>query len=173
MARKFITTKEYSLISKINKELIQNFSGQDVIYYAISREHTQVDDIYGEAVEKFFLDPVILNCRVAYDNPVVKTTEIGTDSEYTLEVYVMNDELLERNLVPMEGDFVEFGQTFYEISSVTQPQLVFGHVDNKLMRKLVCVTSREVQFAAGAYSGIGAEDNSHPVQRPVPRDPRR
>lgn len=172
MARKFVTTKEYALFSSINKELIQNFVGQEVVYYPISRDLTSVRNIYGEAVEKQYIDPVRLNCLVRYDNPVVKSTDIGLDSEYQLEVYALNDELVERNLVPLEGDFLEYGQTFYEVASVTQPQLVYGHVDNKLMKKLLCVPSREGQFAAESYSGEGGEDFSHPVLPPRPRNPR-
>lgn len=172
MARKFITTREYALISSINKELIQNFIGQEVIYYSISREETSVRNIYNESIEKRYLDPVRLNCLVSYDNPTVKNTDIGLDSEYNVEVFALNDELIERNLVPKEGDFLEYGQTFYEVTAVTQPQLVYGHIDNKLMKKLSCVASRENQFSAESYSGIGGQDNSHPVQPPSPRNPR-
>lgn len=170
MARKFITTREYDFIKSINKELIQNFIGQEVLYYAISREDTNVDDLYGESIEKSFLPPVMLNCLVSYDNPVVKSLDVGLDTEYTLDVYALTDEMNERNLLAREGDFVEFGQVFFEITGVTKPQLVFGHVNNKLMTKLTCVASREAQFAAGSYSDYGGQDNSHPILPPQPRN---
>lgn len=143
--------------------------GQEVIYYAMSREDTQVN-AYGESWEKSTLPPVRLNARVEYGEPVVKSTAAGPDSELTLEVYCLTDELIERNLAPVEGDFVEFGQAYFEISGVTQPQLVFGQVNNRLMTKLSCVASREAQFSAGSYSGYGGEDNSHPIQPPIPRN---
>jgi hypothetical protein len=172
MARLFITTKEYALISAINKELIQHISLQEVIYYSISRDFTDVKNIYGETIEKRYLDPVRLNCLVRFDNPTVKSTDLGLDSVYSLEVYALNDELIERNLSPTEGDFLEYGQIFFEVTAVTQPQLVYGHIDNKLMRKLICVPSREGQFSAESYSGEGV-DNSHQVQPPLPKNPRR
>ncbi len=170
MSRKFVTSREHALIGSINRELIQKVIGQEVVYYALSREETAVDDVYGEAVEKTWYAPVRLNCLVDFDNPVVKTTGMGLDSEYTLELYVHTAELIDRNLRPWEGDFVEFGQTYFEVTSVTMPQLVFGQVNNKIMTKLSCVSAREGTFAAGGYSAHEVDDPSHPVQTPDSRD---
>lgn len=166
MARKFITEKEHALIAKINKELIQKVIGQEVIYYALSREETQPHDVYGEAIEKTWYSPVTLNCLVSYDSPDVKTLDIGLDTEYTLEVYALTDELTDRNIRASEGDFVEFGQKFFEITSVTLPQMAFGQINNRLMTKFSCVSSREPIFSGGSYSSHEVVDNSHPVLTP-------
>jgi len=172
MARKFITAKEHAFIARVNKELIQKVIGQEVIYYALSREETTPHDVYGEAVDKVWYAPVTLNCLVSFDNPDVKTLDIGLDAEYNLEVYVLTDELIDRNIKPNEGDFVEFGQKFFEISSVTLPQLAFGQVNNKLMTKFSCVSSRESVFAGGSYSSHEVVDNTHPVQTPISKNVR-
>lgn len=165
MARKFITEKEHNLIDNINHELIQDFIGVEIVYYAIAPELTEIHDIYGEATRApTHLPPVTMNGLVNYDNPLTKTTQFTLDASYTLELYLHSRELSQRNLLPVEGDFVEWNQIFFEVSSVTRPQLVFGQPQHKIMTKLTCVPSREGLFKAGGHTGtVDSVDNSHPA----------
>lgn len=163
MARKFITERELAFIDRINKELIQKVSGQEVSYYAISVERSRVNRLYGEAVEKVWDPPVLINARVLWDNENTVTAGSTADSRYSCEVYFHALELKDRNVRPREGDFIEFGQVFFEITSVTQPQIVFGQVNNRIMTKCVCVPSREGQFQAGG-SSERADDRTHPIE---------
>lgn len=163
MARKFITEREIAFIHRVNHELIQKVVGQEISYYAISLEKSRVDDLYREAVEKVWDPPVLINARVMWDNTQSSSTTFGVDSKYNLEVYFHKLELDERNVKPKEGDFIEFGGVFFEITSVTQPQIVFGQVNNKIMTKCVCVPSREGQFSAGGESGEGVS-NTYPIE---------
>ncbi len=165
MSRKFVTERELAFIAAINKELLQDVVGQEVIYYAISLPETQVHRLYNEAVKKTWSPPVKVNALVLYDNQNTVQSNFGSDSKYSVEVYFHTNELVERNLVPYEGDFVEFGQQFFEITSVTQPQLVFGQVNEKIMTKCICVPAREGQFQMGNSSSESV-DRSHPVEDP-------
>jgi hypothetical protein len=162
MSRKFITNKELAFISKINKELIQDYIGQEVIYYAISEEHTVSHRLYQESVNKVWFSPVRINALVEYDNPGVDTTNFTLDSKYEMSVLFHTDELIERNVKPKEGDFIEFGQVVFEITAVTQPQLIFGQVSEKIMTKCMCKPSREGQMQIHSDSAQFI-DNTHPV----------
>ena len=82
---------------------------------------------------------------------------MGQDSVYTIDVYFHTEELSDRNVSPKEGEFIEYGGVYYEVTSVTQPQLVFGQVNNKIMVKCTCVRAREGQFAAGAEAAEDVE----------------
>lgn len=166
MARKFVLDREIAFINAINKELVQDVVGQEIHYYAILAEQTRANRLYSESVKKTWAAPVKINALVQYDNPETVTTGMGTDSRYEAEVYCHAKELEERNVSPREGDFVEFGSIFFEITSVTQPQLVFGQANNKIMTKLTCVPSREGQFAAGGKSSDGVA-RVHPVEQAV------
>lgn len=170
MSKKFVTERELAFIDHINKELIQHVAVQEIVYYAIDPEVTRIDELYDEAVEKVWRDPVRVNARVRFDNPSTKSTNLGPDSDYALEAYCHTQELIERNVKPKEGDFIEYGQVFFEITSVTKPQQAFGQANAKLMTKLVCVPAREGQFAAGSDFRRFV-DRSHPVQpsKPGPR----
>lgn len=168
MSRKFITEKEIAFNSSIIKEFIQNFVDQHVHYYTIDPEENNVTNVYGEQIRKRWKNPVRINALVSYDDTGAKSTVLGQDQEYTLEVYFHTQELIDRNVKPSEGDFVEFGQIFFEITSVSQPQLFFGQANNKILTKATCVASREGQFAAGSSSEEDV-DNSNPVNPTPPR----
>lgn len=170
MSRKFITEKEFALIEKLNKELIQDIIGQEVIYYAISEEHTLSHDIYREAINKIWFHPIRINALVNYDNPSVLSNNMGLDSQYSVEVYFHTGELEDRNIVPRDGDFIEFGQIVYEITAVTQPQLTYGQVQQKIMTKCMCTPSREGQFQVHNNTKMFV-DNTHPVEDPVCENP--
>ena len=162
MSRKFITDKELASISKINKELIQDYIGQEVIYYAISEEHTVSHRLYQESVNKVWFSPIRINALVEYDNPSVETTNFTLDSKYELSVMFHTEELSDRNVKPREGDFIEFGRVVFEITAVTQPQLVFGQVSEKIMTKCTCKPSREGQMQIHSDSAQFI-DNTHPI----------
>lgn len=163
---KFITTRENDFIQKINHELIQKITGQIVHYYAIVIPETKVHDLYNEAVRKTWAPPVACNARVLWDNAGVTSTRFAPDAEFSLEVYFHTLELQERNVLPREGDFIEFGSVYFEITAVTQPQIVFGQINEKIMTKCICVKSREGQFAAGAQTDVNV-DRGHPVETPI------
>jgi hypothetical protein len=166
MSYKFVTSREIDFINVISKELIQHVVGQTVGYYAISLEKSKLNQLYNEAERKVWAAPILIDALVNYDNPNVKSTNGVQDTQYSLEVYFHNQELTERNVRPKDGDFIEYGQVFFEITSVVQPQLIFGQVNNKIMTKCTCVPSREGQFQNGNRSAEN-KDNSHPVQEPI------
>src|SRR5206468_12164104 len=122
MSTKFILDREIAFINAINKELIQNVIGQEIFYYEISVPQSRANRVYGESVRKTWKPPVMVNALVRYDSSTVQTTNAGPDTKFEADVYFHTQELQERNVSPKEGDFVEFGQIFYEISSVNQPQ---------------------------------------------------
>jgi hypothetical protein len=163
MARKFVGTREIAFIDSIVRELHQHVVDEEIYYYAIMLDRTKVDDLYNEAIKKVWAAPVRVTARVMYDNPTTKSGLFGPDSEYASEVYFHSDELLQRNLKPREGDFIEYGEVYYEITAVTKPQLVFGQINNKLMTKCKLIPSREGQFAAGSNSNQN-RIHSHPVE---------
>lgn len=168
MSRKFISEKEIRLINSLNRELIQDKVGQWCVYYAISIEDSQVHDVYDESISKTWLTPVGFFARVTFGNPVVRSTGMGSDTEYELEVEAHYKELEERNISPRDGDFVEYGQIIYEITGVTRPQMVFGLTSEKIMVKMACTPAREGQFQAGNVRSEGI-DNTTPIQTPLPR----
>lgn len=162
MSKKFISQKELDFISKINKELIQDVIGQEVIYYMISEEHTVSHSLYNESVNKVWFNPVRINALVEFDNSGVLSTNFSLDSKYELTVRFHTEELEDRNIKPKEGDFIEFSQIVFEITAVTKPQMVFGLQSEKILTNCVCVPSREGQMQVNSNSSRFI-DNTHPT----------
>lgn len=147
MSRKFIRTKEIAFFKEVNKELIQSVIGQEVIYWAISLEKTRLNELYSESIDKVYTSPVKTNALVYYENTTESVGNMPPDAKFNIDVYFHNGELDDRNLKPKMGDFVQFGEVIYEITSVTQPQLFGGMIDQKVMTRCPCVPARKGQFS--------------------------
>ena len=163
MARKFVTSRETALIDAWSRELIQDFVQQEIVYYAISHEESRVHDVYDEAILKEYLQPVRINARVKFDQGPTAAKGGTLDSSYNVSIQLHPDECRQRNVVPREGDFIEFGQVVFEITTVGYSQPVFGQIDDRLKYELTCVSSREGQFKVDS-SRIDGIDNTHPVE---------
>jgi hypothetical protein len=168
LARKFATTRELNLIDRWNKELIQGTVQQEIIYYGISYEDSRVHDVYDEAVLKEYMQPVRVNARVEFDQTATVAGGSTADSTYSVKVFLHHEECVERNINPREGDFIEFGQIVFEITTATWAKPVYGQMNARLEHELTCVTSREGQFKADSVR-IDEVDNTHPVESKRPR----
>ncbi len=148
--------------------MIQDTVQQEIIYYAISYEESRVHDVYDEAVTKEYLQPIRINARVEFNQTATKAEGGALDSTYSLTVQLHSDECRQRNLSPREGDFIEFGQVIFEVTTVGHAQPVFGQINDKLKFELTCVPSREGQFKADNVTADRV-DNTHPVEPARPR----
>ena len=66
----FTGQKEADFVKQINDEVIERVVGQQILYFPISREHSNYHPLYGEAIEKTYLPPV--------NNSKLEPTAIGT-----------------------------------------------------------------------------------------------
>lgn len=143
----FIGAKERAFFDGINKELIQRIVGQKIVYYSVSIEHTNVDELYNEAISKTVFIPVEINALIEFNEPIQSTTNYSIDTRYTISVYIHEKELKERNIEPVIGDYIKYGRVFYEVKTSISPQITFGQIENMVMRKLECIVSRESNFS--------------------------
>jgi len=146
MSRLFITDRELKFISDINKELIKDIIGQSVIVHCISEEKTKIDELYNEADVKISDNPIEIECLVNWQGSATTTTKFGVDKIFTIEVYLHQDDLNDKNIKLREGDFVEYSGLFFEVTSLGQPDLIFGMGENKVMTKAICKSARKGQF---------------------------
>ena len=57
----FGSNRDFDLFVSVNRELIKDIIEQEVLYYKLSIADTSVN-IYGEALQKTYLEAVKLNC---------------------------------------------------------------------------------------------------------------
>ena len=145
----FTGKKERDLVKQVNDELVEKVIGQTVLYYPISIEHTDYHPIYGEAIEKNFLNPIRVYALVEWKGYETETTNLGVDRLSKITVNFHKRRLTEdQDLFVREGDFVLYGDNFYEIVTLNEPKQLFGQINHLLEISAECVKSREGLFNA-------------------------
>ena len=145
----FLGEKERNLVKQVNDELIERVIGQGIFYYPISIEHTDFHPIYGEAIEKSFLAPVRVYALIVWEGIETQTTNLGIDKRSSIIIHFHKRRLTEdQDLFVREGDFVKYGDTYYEIVQLNEPRRIFGQVDHKMEIEAKCIKAREGTFNA-------------------------
>ena len=122
----FIPQKEVDLFDAFNEELIDEIVGQSVDVYKVSVENTN-DNVYGESTAKYYEAGFRVNCLILYNEPETIQDEFGSDLNASIEVYFHRTTLKEANFFPEIGDIIDWNDSYYEVGSVTEPQLIGGH----------------------------------------------
>ena len=129
----FLGKKERDLVKQVNDELIERVIGQQILYYPISIEDTDFHPIYGEAIHKNFLNPIRVYALVEWQGYETETTNLGVDRKSKITVHFHKRRLTEdQNLFVREGDFVQYGDSYYEIVTLNEPKQLFGQIDHLL-----------------------------------------
>jgi hypothetical protein len=145
----FTGKKERDLVKQVNDELIERVIGQALIYYPISREHTRYHPVYGEAITKTFLAPIHVHALVKWEGMTTKTEVFGVDRLSSIEVHFHKRRLVEdQDMFVREGDFLQYGDQFYEILTLNEPKQLFGQIENRFEIVAKCMKSRTSVFNA-------------------------
>lgn len=145
----FTGKKERDLVKQVNDELIEKVIGQTVVYYPIDVDRTNFHDLYGEAIMKTFLPPIrVLALVEMVDYQTTYTDKIGVDFDANINVHFHRRRLTEdQDLFVRQGDFVLYGDIFYEIVQLSESRL-FGQIDNRMEIAAKCTAVREGTFNA-------------------------
>ena len=142
MARLFITPREIDFISDLTKELIKDVVRQKIFYYRVREDLTDVHDVYEEAENKVFDPPVEIEARIEWTAATVTTNRFGGEEMYTINVFLHERDLLDRNIDPEPGDFFSYGDTFYEITPATVDTNAYGQIEHAIGLKLTAKQAR-------------------------------
>ena len=146
----FFGKKERDLVKQVNDELIEKVIGQQILYYPIDLETTRFHDLYGEAIEKTFLSPIRVYALVEFTEFSTKYMEnVGVDAESEILVHFHKRRLEEdQDLYVREGDFVLYGDKYYEIVTLSKPKNLFGQVEHSFEIAAKCRKARKGLFDA-------------------------
>ena len=125
----FGSQKDFALITKMNRALLRDIIEQEIGYYKISLEDTQVN-IYGESSEKTFLPPVLMQCLITRANQVYTTDDFGPDLTRQLSFAFLRQDMVDAILVPEVGDIIMLNENYYEVDVVRDNQFFFGKDNN-------------------------------------------
>ncbi len=146
----FLGKKERDLVKQVNDELVEKVIGQQILYYPIDLETTNFHDLYGEAIEKTFLPPVRVYALVKFDDESTSYLDsVGIDNSSQLTIHFHKRRLTEdQDLFVREGDFVLYGDIYYEITKVSTQRKLFGQVNNTFEISTLCKRARKGLFDA-------------------------
>ena len=122
----FVPAKEVSLFDTFNQELIDDIAGQYVDIYRVSAQDTD-PNIYGESDKKYFHAAYRINCLISFEDPAIDLNEFGSDANVNIEIYFHRQTLQDADFYPEIGDIVDWFKYYFEIGSITEPQLIAGH----------------------------------------------
>ena len=146
----FLGKKERDLVKQINDELVEKIIGQQVLYYPIDLRATQFHELYGEAIKKTYLPPIRIYALVEFTDYSTDYMEsAGIDKSWEIMIHFHKRRLEEdQDLYVREGDFVLYGDYYYEIVSLSEPKLLFGQVGREFEIAARCKRARKGLFDA-------------------------
>ncbi len=144
----FTGEKERSLVKQVNDELIERVIGQQIAYFAVDIDRSNFHPLYGEAIQKTFLPPVRVHALIKWEGQTQAFTQnVGIDKATSIEIHFHKKRLTEdQDLFVREGDFVLYGDRYYEIVTTSEPKRLFGQIENKFEIMAKCIRAREGMF---------------------------
>ena len=125
----FGSNRDFDLLVNINRELIKDIVEQEILIYKLNIADTSTN-LYGEALEKTYLEPVKLNCLITRGDQVVDINEFGPDLGREASFALLRRDLEDIQLVPEVGDIVIWHEDYYEVDRVKENELFYGRNNN-------------------------------------------
>lgn len=121
----FGSKKDFGLLTKMNRELLQDIIEQEIAFYKLSINETHAN-IYGESSEKSFYDPIVMQCLITRGDQVYTTDDFGPDVARELTFAFLRDDFVDLGLVPEVGDIIMLAEDYYEIDAIVENEYFFG-----------------------------------------------
>lgn len=145
----FLGEKERNIVKQINDELLERVIGQQILYYAIDLPTSNFHPLYKEAIVKNFLPPIHVHALVKWEGQTTETNKYQLDKRSKITVFFHKRRLTEdQDLFVREGDFVRYGDLYYEITQLNDPKQLWGQIYHKFETVATCVKSRRGLFDA-------------------------
>jgi len=161
MARFFITEREINFINDIAKEIVKDVIGQKIYYFPISEIKSNIHDVYEESPEKIFENPICIDALVKYQPQDIRANKFGSEEYFTIEVYVQERDLIDKEIEIKEGDFFSYGTVFFEIITSPDSNTIYGQIEHKGFVTITGKQSRKGQFISKVF-GPTSERHADP-----------
>ena len=121
----FGSARDITTFKFITREVVENIISQMCGYYKVVLKDTPVNT-YGEAMNKTYIGPVLINCLIQRGDFEFNNGDFGPDNARSVEFRFFKDHLIAANVVPEVGDVVLYNELFFSIDSVNENQLILG-----------------------------------------------
>jgi hypothetical protein len=145
----FINAPERNFAKQVVTEVAERVINHPILYYAIDHEATDFHPLYGEAIQKTFLPPILVYAFIDMATLETRVDKYGLEKEITLKVHFHHRRLSEdQDVYVREGDFVLHNEILYEIVKLTEQGSPYGQHENIVDITANCVKSRKGLFNA-------------------------
>jgi hypothetical protein len=121
----FAGERDMSLFRRLNKELINDIIDTEIYYYKTILSDTKAN-IYGEADQKVFYNPVKISCLIDRDNRENSFDEFGSDYTRNISFYFLRDTLVDLDMYPEIGDVIEWNGEQHMVDGTLNNQYFAG-----------------------------------------------
>jgi hypothetical protein len=121
----FGTVRDVTMFKGVSMEFIHNVATQQIGYYKIILPNTQ-PNVYGEALVKSYVGPVLIDCLIERGDFTTVTDSFGPDSRREVVYNFLKDDLVVANVVPETGDIIMYNEQYYEVDNTNENQLILG-----------------------------------------------
>lgn len=121
----FGSARDVATFKIFTKEIVEDIVSQEIGYYKIKLDQTPVN-VYGEAMEKYFIGPVLIPCLIDRGDFSREGTDYGPDTVRSVNFRFFKDHLIEANVVPEVGDVVMYNEDYYEVNNTNENQFILG-----------------------------------------------
>ena len=136
MPSRYYSQKDRDTIKKFNQELIGDLSVgidgiiyQPVIIYKISAYDTEIN-MYGETADgKVYNSGVQISALVEAEAQSTTTDQFGPDLKQTALFSFLRQTLVNISYVIEIGDVIDWNSGYWEVSSISENELVGGQTD--------------------------------------------
>jgi hypothetical protein len=125
MCALFGSSRDITTFKFITREVVENIISQAIGYYKIILTDTLVNT-YGEALNKTYIGPVLINCLIQRGDFEFTQTDFGPDNTRAVEFRFFKDHLIQANVFPEVGDVIMYNELYFSVDSVNENQLILG-----------------------------------------------
>lgn len=121
----FGRNRDIQVFNTVNRELLEDIISQQVGYYKIKLNDTSTN-VYGEATNKYYIGPVLLNCLIERGDFGVNRIDYNIDVNRESTFRFFKNHLIDANVFPEIGDVVFWNEHFFEVDNVNENQFIVG-----------------------------------------------
>ena len=93
----FGTQRDISMFRHVSRELLGDIITQQVGYYILKLDQSTTN-MYGEALEKYYNGPLLLNCLITRGDQQWGIKDLGPDVDRELGFAFLRDDLIDYDL---------------------------------------------------------------------------
>lgn len=129
----FFGERDLNVFKTVSKQLIQGVMDIEVLYFKLNVEQT-IQNVYGQAKKgaggKKFNKSVKLHALIQHEPQVLDYSQTLKYARIAIFKFLITT-LQDHNIYPQVGDVIGWSREFWEITKVTQQQLIANTASNE------------------------------------------